>query len=174
MAFQLNLNLNVCLAWLSHNGGLGMGQWADDAVKRFFAEGDQGRRKDELELINHHKLVAGAEGLWKDLRKFIKSETGDFNDQTRPDFFKITESADGFHIDVVAPMASLKCWFDNRVPNVKAERSSLVKDETETYELAVRTTKDRNGRDIYFLTDTNGQATQIKIIGAQLLNPLVA
>lgn len=70
-------------------------------------------------LINHHKLVAGAEGLWKDLRKFIRSETDDFNDQTRPDFFKVTESEDGFHIDVVAPMASLKCWFDNRVPNVK-------------------------------------------------------
>src|SRR5690242_7037753 len=109
MALQLNLNLNVCLAWLSHNGGVRMGEWADNAYLKFFGtNADPERKNEELELIAHHKLVAGGERRWKELANFIKAETAAFNAKTRPDFFTVTEYDYGTRIEVVAPMATLK------------------------------------------------------------------
>lgn len=147
-----------------------MGDWADRAVSRYFSNISNERQAEERELILHHKLVAGSERLWKSLHKFIKTETADFNRQTRPDFFQVTESED--RIEVTSPAGTLKCWLDKRIPQVMAEHYQPPAPLTR--EFSVGTRKDKDGNDLFFLIDKQSSAWDIEIIGGQLLDPLLA
>ena len=148
-----------------------MGEWADRAVQRYFSRLDEKRKAEEWELIRHHKLVAGAEGLWGRLQKFIKIETADFNRQMRPDFFKLSESEN--RIEVTGPTGSLKCWLDKRIPQLLAEHYEPPAPVplTRAYNFGSRQNKD--GQDYFFLIDNHDNGLDVEVVGAQLLDPLL-
>jgi hypothetical protein len=168
MTFRLNLNINVCLAWLSHNGGLGMTDWAEDAVRRYFSQIDAQRKTDELELIKHHKLVAGAERLWTDLRKFLDRQTKSFNSQTRPDFFSMASSTE--QVEVVGPNGSLKLGLDSRVPVLIAQHYEQPDSEPAVFEFKFFHGVNKEGQEFYLFIDQGSIPVGADKLGSQLLD----
>lgn len=150
-----------------------MGKWADEAAARFFSQLGQQRQSNELELIRHHRLVAGAEQWWAKLRKFIIAETNAFNKQTRPDFFQVEDSET--RVEVVAPMGTLKCSYDSRTPTIRAELELAASMKPKTFHYGFVSHVNNQGQETIQIVNAEDTTTStVEVIGAQLLNPLVA
>lgn len=93
-----------------------MGAWADRALKRLQDTSSKERLDEELELVRHHKTVAGAERLWERLINFIRTETDDFNRKKERDFFEVSGS--GYEIEVAADTLRLKLKLDVRTSSI--------------------------------------------------------
>jgi hypothetical protein len=93
-----------------------MGEWADDALKKFQDTSSKTRLDEELELVRHYKTVAAAQKQWVVLVDFIKTETSDFNRKKERAFFAVSGS--GNEIEVAAPELRLKLELDLRTPTL--------------------------------------------------------
>ena len=82
-----------------------MGEWASKAEARFKQSASKDRQDEELELLRHHKTVAGAEITWDNLVDFIANEVKDFNRRMGREFFTLYKSQT--EIGVEAPKLRL-------------------------------------------------------------------
>lgn len=147
-----------------------MGEWAAAAEQRFKNQSGKRRLDEELELLRHHKTVAGAETIWANLVRFILNEAGDFNRRMGREFLVAQFSEN--KIEVGAPKMRLTVELDFRTPTIdftfnepypnNKERDSgvyrfLLKDEEVT------------------IVGQNDKDTPLSIetVGGELLDPLV-
>jgi len=150
-----------------------MGRWAETAVVRFFSEADKERRSEELELVRHHKLQAGAEKTWKALCAFVESEANDFNRRIGREFFdEVTTS--NITLRVQAPKGVALCVLDERVPeiNIQHDIPPVGKPKTSEFPLALKEGKD--GEYILITGKAAGIGLSVESLGARVLDPLVA
>jgi hypothetical protein len=70
MPFDFKLSLSVFSARKSRKGALLMGEWAERAFQKSQGTSSKRRLDEELELLRHHKTVAGAETIWAHLVHF--------------------------------------------------------------------------------------------------------
>lgn len=147
-----------------------MGAWADRALKKFQDTSGKKRLEEELELVRHHKTVAGAEGLWESLIDFIQTETADFNRKKERDFFAV--SGVGNDIEVSAPKLRLQLKLDLRTPSIDF-----------TYLEPYPNREERDDGEYRFLLkdnevmivnrDDKETPLSIETVGGELLDPLV-
>src|SRR5215213_2615692 len=105
MPFDFKLSLSVSSTRNSRKGDQAMGEWASKAEARFKQSASKDRQDEELELLRHHKTVAGAEGIWDNLVDFIANEVKDFNRRMGREFFTLYKSQT--EIGVEAPKLRL-------------------------------------------------------------------
>jgi hypothetical protein len=171
MPFDFKLSLSVSSTPKPRKGELSMGAWADQALKKFQDTSSKERLAEELELVRHHKTVAGAEGLWEKLIDFIKTETLDFNRKKEREFFKI--SGVDNEIEIAAPELRLKLELDLRTPTIDF-----------TYLEPFPNREEKDSGEYYFRLN-NGDVSivgqydketplSIETVGGELLDPLVA
>jgi hypothetical protein len=171
MPFDFKISLSVSSTSKSRKGDRAMGAWADRALKKFQETSSKDRLEEELELVRHHKTVAGAEGLWEKLIDFIKTETLDFNRKKEREFFVV--SGVGDEIEVAAPELRLKLELDLRTPSIdftyygpfpnRAEKDSGV------YRFRL------NNGDVSIVGEYDKETPlSIETVGGELLDPLVA
>jgi len=147
-----------------------MGEWADYAYKKFHSESNTKRVQEEVELQRHSKIVAGAEKRWKELLKFVVSETEDFNKRMERQFLTVRTSDDYFEID--APRSTLKASIDFRVPELRYEYGTPggygrdATDESGEFGFV------RDNDVVTFNQESSGQLS-VERVGAELLNRLV-
>jgi hypothetical protein len=170
MPFDFKLSLSVSSSSKSRKGDRPMGAWADRALKKLQDTSSKERLDEELELVRHHKTVAGAEVLWDKLIDFIKTETDDFNRKKERDFFAI--SGVGDEIEVAAPELRLKLKLDLRTPSIDF-----------TYLEPFPNREEKDSGEYYFrlnigdvsIVDQYDRETPLSIetVGGDLLDPLV-
>ncbi len=147
-----------------------MGAWAERALKKLQHTSSKERLAEELELVRHHKTVAGAEGLWEKLIDFIKDETEDFNRKKEREFFKV--SGYDKELEVAAPELRLKLELDLRTPSIDC-----------TYLEPYPNNEEKDSAEYYFRLN-NGDVSivgqydketplSIETVGGELLDPLV-
>jgi len=105
MPFDFKLSLSVSSSPKSRKGDQAMGEWASKAEARFKQSASKDRQDEELELLRHHKTVAGAEITWDNLVDFIANEVKDFNRRMGREFFTLYKSQT--EIGVEAPKLRL-------------------------------------------------------------------
>ena len=170
MPFDFKISLSVSSSSKSRKGELTLGAWADRALKKLQDTSSKERLAEELELVRHHKTVAGAEVLWERLTDFIKIETGDFNRKKEREFFVI--SGFGNEIEVAAPDLRVKLELDLRTPTIDF-----------TYLEPFPNMEEKDSGEYRFLLNHNevlivGQYDKdtplsIETVGGELLDPLV-
>src|SRR5690349_3685592 len=116
MPFDFKISLSVSSSSKSRKGELKMGDWASKAEARFKQNASKDRQNEELELLRHHKTVAGAESIWADLINFIENEAKDFNRRMGREFLKVHRSEN--QIGVEAPELRLTLELDLRMPSL--------------------------------------------------------
>jgi hypothetical protein len=99
MPFDFKLSLSVSSTRKSRKGDQVMGEWASKAEARFKQSASKDRQNEELELLRHHKMVAGAESIWADLINFIENEVKDFNRRMGREFLKVHKSQNQIGIE---------------------------------------------------------------------------
>jgi hypothetical protein len=148
-----------------------MGDWASKAEAHFKDSASKGRQDEELEVLRHHKTVAGAESLWDQLVSYMEREVKDFNRRMEREFLVVHKGQNEIGID--APKIRLTVELDRRTPSIDFK-----------YNEPYPNTEERDSGEYHFRLNNGdvllvGQYDKdtplsIETVGGELLDPLVA